>query len=99
MDYDLNAEVTALEMLVVIAANELIESYESVDSGVMPKNQHRLAQAVYALRRFRKRSVRDGGDRAYCAACRECPECGGVGKVSIHGKWVSCDNCERGEKG
>ncbi len=55
MDYDLDAEATALETLVVVAANELIESYESVDSGVMPKNQHRLAQAVYALRRFRKR--------------------------------------------
>ena len=43
--------------------------------------------------------VRDGGDRAYCAACKECPECGSIGEVSIYGKWVSCSNCKRGEKG
>ncbi len=61
MDYDLNEEALALETLVVIAANELIESYENVDSGVMPKNQHRLAHAVYALRWFRKRrGLHDG---------------------------------------
>ncbi len=35
-------------------------------------------------------------DRVYCAACRECPECGGIGEVSIRGKWVSCSNCKRG---
>ncbi len=56
MDYDLNAEASALKTLVMVAANELIESYENVDSGVMPKNQHRLAHAVYAFRRFRVRS-------------------------------------------
>ncbi len=57
MDYDLNAEASALETLVVIAAAELIKEYERVDSKPMPKNQHRLAQAVYALRRFRARGT------------------------------------------
>ena len=52
MDYGLNAEASALKTLVVIAANELIESYQKVHSGPMPKNQRKLAQAVYALSRF-----------------------------------------------
>lgn len=63
MDYDLNAEASALETLVVVAANELIREYERVDSGPMPKNQRRLAQAVYALRRYRARRCDQEGDR------------------------------------